>query len=88
MASTSMKSTTNHSPNMVSKLFSYLLGDQFCCNVDTALDGAGYRAFIGMKPKDPLGSFPLIGFYFQMIGDMNSFDHQNVAVLLDFTPNL
>jgi hypothetical protein len=36
-----------------------------------------------MKIKHSLGGFPLLRFQFQMIGYVNPFDHQHIAVFLD-----
>lgn len=63
-----------------------ILHVQLGSDLDAALDGAGYRAEVGVHVVRSLGGFALGGVQFEMIVCMNALDYQHLAVTLHFAP--
>jgi hypothetical protein len=52
-------------------------------DINTAANSAGNWTKIGVEAKHSFGSFAFVRGDFEMIGHMDTLDHQNVAILLD-----
>jgi hypothetical protein len=64
--------------------------DQRCCDVDSVADATGHGTVFGVEP---VGAFDLLAVLvpvdsLQRVGDMDPFDNEDLAVLLDLTDRL
>ena len=56
---------------------------QLSLNIHTAHHRTGHRTLIDMKAKHFFSNFPLFGLCLQVIGDVDAFNDENIAVLLN-----